>query len=144
MRKVFLRRQWGVCLLCFETDTLPNPIRWTSWQNPANAGQTSISSGTYSPYCKCDEALKGSSANLAQVLAEGYKPITTQIFDKESKYLEDDSVFAVKDSLVVEFVPREGDQQAKTELKYDILMAPMNSKGEPGDGLVTTGMSRGY
>jgi catechol 1,2-dioxygenase len=78
-----------------------------------------------------------------QVLAEGYKPITTQIFDKESKYLDDDSVFAVKDSLVVEFVPREGDQQAKRELKYDILMAPMNSKGESGDGLVTTGIGRG-
>jgi catechol 1,2-dioxygenase len=30
------------------------------------------------------------------VTRDGYKPITTQIFDAESKYLEDDSVFAVK------------------------------------------------
>jgi len=63
------------------------------------------------------------------VLSEGYKPITTQIFDKDSKYLDDDSVFAVKDSLVVEFVPREGDSKAKKELKYDILVVPTDSRG---------------
>ncbi|RVX72279.1 hypothetical protein B0A52_04483 [Exophiala mesophila] len=60
------------------------------------------------------------------VLIEGYKPITTQIFDKDSNYLDDDSVFAVKDSLIVEFVPRKGDAQAKLELRYDIHMAPID------------------
>ena len=30
---------------------------------------------------------------LHQVMADGRKPITTQIFDKASKYLDDDSVF---------------------------------------------------
>lgn len=81
-----------------------------------------------------------------QVLIEGYKPITTQIFDKESKYLDDDSVFAVKDSLVVEFVPRKGDPKAALELKYDVMMAPLDSKGESGpeNGLATSGMGRGY
>lgn len=76
-----------------------------------------------------------------QVLIQGYKPITTQIFDKDSKYLDDDSVFAVKDSLIVEFVPRKGDSQANFELKYDILMAPIDSKGESGpeNGLSTVG-----
>jgi catechol 1,2-dioxygenase len=59
------------------------------------------------------------------VLAEGYKPITTQIFDKHGKYLETDSVFAVKDSLVVEFKPRGNDDKAHLELEYDILMAPV-------------------
>ena len=83
---------------------------------------------------------------LGQVLIEGYKPITTQIFDKDSKYLDDDSVFAVKDSLLVEFIPRQNDDQAKLELKYDVHMAPLSSKGESGpqDGLVTSGMGRGY
>jgi catechol 1,2-dioxygenase len=33
-------------------------------------------------------------------------------------------VFAVKDSLVVEFVPREGDKEAKKELNYDIMIVP--------------------
>jgi len=60
------------------------------------------------------------------VLVEGYKPITTQIFDKASKYLDDDSVFAVKDSLVVEFVPRENDPQAALELKYDVNMVRLD------------------
>lgn len=62
-----------------------------------------------------------------QVLADGFKPITTQIFDKASKYLDDDSVFAVKDSLVVEFLPREGDKEAQFQLEYDIAMAPIGS-----------------
>lgn len=65
------------------------------------------------------------------MLADGYKPITTQIFDKTSKYLDDDSVFAVKDSLVVEFVPRKGDDKATLELHYDVAMAPMD-KGNVG------------
>jgi catechol 1,2-dioxygenase len=81
---------------------------------------------------------------LEQVLADGYKPITTQIFDKSSKYLDDDSVFAVKDSLVVEFLPREGDERANNQLNYNIHMAPLTSQGESGEALVTTGMGRGY
>lgn len=70
---------------------------------------------------------------------EGYKPVTTQIFDKDSKYLDNDSVFAVKDSLIVEFLPRENDDKATYELKYDILMAPVGEKGESGpeNGLST-------
>lgn len=78
------------------------------------------------------------------VIHEGYKPITTQIFDKDSKYLDDDSVFAVKDSLVVEFVPKKGDKEAEFELKYDVLMAAVDEEGESGFGLVTEGMGRGY
>jgi len=78
------------------------------------------------------------------VILEGYKPITTQIFDKDSKYLEDDSVFAVKDSLLVEFVPREGDSEANLELKYDILMAPVGEEGESSPPLVSNGIGSGY
>ncbi|KAK2794341.1 hypothetical protein FQN52_008699 [Onygenales sp. PD_12] len=58
------------------------------------------------------------------VLRDGYKPITTQIFDSKSDYLDDDAGFAVKDSLIVNFTPREGDSLAKTELKYDIGLVP--------------------
>lgn len=61
-----------------------------------------------------------------KVLKEGYEPITTQIFDHESDYLDNDSVFAVKDSLVVKFEPRKGDSEAKMELAYDIQMAPVD------------------
>jgi catechol 1,2-dioxygenase len=68
---------------------------------------------------------------------KGYKPVTTQIFDKDSKYLEDDSVFAVKDSLTVEFVPRKGDSEAALELQYDIQLAPSDKVGEGNVPLVS-------
>jgi len=55
---------------------------------------------------------------------EGYKQLTTQIFDKDCKYLADDSVFAVKDELSVTFEPRKDDPEAKLELQYDITLAP--------------------
>ncbi|KAI1336037.1 Intradiol ring-cleavage dioxygenase [Xylariaceae sp. FL0016] len=57
------------------------------------------------------------------VQAQGFKPITTQIFDKDSDYLDNDSVFAVKDGLTVEFKPRKGDAEAKLDLQYDVSLA---------------------
>ena len=57
------------------------------------------------------------------VSAPKYKPIVTQIFDRIDKYLTNDSVFAVKDSLIVDFLPREGDDKAAFELKYDFNLA---------------------
>jgi catechol 1,2-dioxygenase len=57
-------------------------------------------------------------------LADGFKPVTTQIFDETSKYLDDDSVFAVKSGLTVRFVERKGDPKAKLELEYNITLAP--------------------
>lgn len=55
-----------------------------------------------------------------------YKHLTTQIFDKDCKYLADDSVFAVKDELSVRFAPRKGDALAGLELEYDISLAPVS------------------
>jgi catechol 1,2-dioxygenase len=79
----------------------------------------------------CSELLqkfRGVLISFLQALAEGYKPITTQIFDRRSKYLDDDSVFAVKESLIVDFVPIEDkDHQASTEVKYDVLLVPVES-----------------
>ena len=66
--------------------------------------------------------------------------MTTQIFDKDSKYLDDDSVFAVKDSLVVEFVPRKNDKEAKLQLEYNIALAPAEKKGLSNIALRTSGM----
>jgi catechol 1,2-dioxygenase len=43
------------------------------------------------------------------VRADGYLPLTTHIFDADSEYLESDAVFAVKPSLVREFVDRDAD-----------------------------------
>ncbi|SLM39855.1 catechol dioxygenase [Lasallia pustulata] len=55
---------------------------------------------------------------------DNYKPVTNQIFPKDDPYLESDTVFAVKDDLVVDFHPLEGDQNAKLGLEYDILLVP--------------------
>ncbi|KDE05605.1 hypothetical protein MVLG_03977 [Microbotryum lychnidis-dioicae p1A1 Lamole] len=65
------------------------------------------------------------------VSASGHKTLVTQVFDRKSKYLDDDAVFAVKDSLIVDFVPvshplpngGEFDETPKLELKYDITLA---------------------
>ncbi|KAL2355540.1 Intradiol ring-cleavage dioxygenase [Cryomyces antarcticus] len=53
-----------------------------------------------------------------------YKPVVNQIFPKNDPYLTTDTVFAVKDDLVVDFTPLEGDKNAQLELKYDIRLAP--------------------
>lgn len=37
--------------------------------------------------------------------ADGYEPLTTHIFDRRSDYLDSDTVFGVKDSLIDDFVP---------------------------------------
>jgi catechol 1,2-dioxygenase len=55
---------------------------------------------------------------------EGYKPLTTQIFDRKDPYLENDSVFAVKDSLIVDFKPLKDNPKATLELEYEIIIAP--------------------
>lgn len=55
---------------------------------------------------------------------QGYKHLTTQIFDRTCKYLADDSVFAVKDELSVTFTPRKDDPEAKLDLEYDVALAP--------------------
>ena len=64
----------------------------------------------------------------AKVQANGYETITTQIFDSKSKYLDDDSVFAVEDGLKVDFIQRHGDSKSQLELRYDIKMARANDK----------------
>lgn len=57
------------------------------------------------------------------VIADGFKSVTTQIYDSDSKYLENDTVFAVKDGLTVHFVPRKGDPQAEYELEYNVTLS---------------------
>lgn len=52
------------------------------------------------------------------VSAKGYKPLITQIFDRRDKHITNDSVFAVKDTLIVDFLPRKDDPRAQFELNY--------------------------
>jgi catechol 1,2-dioxygenase len=43
----------------------------------------------------------------ARVSADGFQPLTTHLFDRESDYLDSDTVFGVKESLIEDFVPTE-------------------------------------
>ncbi|CAH0038356.1 unnamed protein product [Clonostachys rhizophaga] len=61
------------------------------------------------------------------VKSEGYKPLVTQIFDKDCTYLGNDTVFAVKDELAVEFKPRIGDPEASWEVEYNVTLASSSS-----------------
>lgn len=56
------------------------------------------------------------------VTAPGHRPLTTQVFDRTDKYIDQDTVFAVKKDLIVDFVPRDGDPKAKWELGYDFVL----------------------
>jgi catechol 1,2-dioxygenase len=47
----------------------------------------------------------------------------TQIFDRTDQYCVNDSVFAVKDSLLVDFLPLKDDSNAEFELPYDFKLA---------------------
>lgn len=58
------------------------------------------------------------------VSGDGYKQVVTQLYPRDDPYLATDTVFAVKDDLVVDFIPLEGDPQATLELKYDFGLAP--------------------
>ena len=66
------------------------------------------------------------------VRAEGYQTLTTHVFDAASDYLESDAVFAVKPSLVREFIEhRVGDPDAPAgvqgdwvSVRNDIVLAP--------------------
>jgi catechol 1,2-dioxygenase len=53
--------------------------------------------------------------------ADGYRPVTTHLFDRTSRYLDTDTVFGVKDSLIKDFV----DQPDGTCLvEHDFVLRP--------------------
>ncbi|KAJ0418322.1 Intradiol ring-cleavage dioxygenase [Aspergillus carlsbadensis] len=57
------------------------------------------------------------------VSAPGYKPIITELFDRKDPHVYDDAVFAVKESLIVDFLPRKNDSKAQFELEYNFRLA---------------------
>lgn len=69
------------------------------------------------------------------VRADGFASVTTHIFDATSAYLDDDTVFAVKPSLLREFVDRAADDPERpagveepwVSLQLDLVLAPGES-----------------
>lgn len=67
------------------------------------------------------------------VRAAGYQSLTTHIFDRNSQYLDSDAVFAVKPSLLREFVVRSGDDPDRPDgvdgewvsVENDIVLAKL-------------------
>jgi hydroxyquinol 1,2-dioxygenase len=59
------------------------------------------------------------------VTAPGHRPLTTHIFVAGSPYIESDAVFAVKKSLITEFIPADDpDQPARAN--FDIVLQPVS------------------
>lgn len=56
----------------------------------------------------------------------------TQIFDRRDKYIIDDALLAVKPSLLVDFLPRNGDPITIYELPYNFKLAKFESARENG------------
>ena len=52
--------------------------------------------------------------------AEGFVPLTSHIFDRRSDYLDSDTVFGVKDSLIEDFVPG---QDGVLICEHDVVLA---------------------
>ena len=69
------------------------------------------------------------------VTHDNYKPLVNQIFPDDDQYLESDTVFAVKDDLVVHFAPKKGDPKATLDLEYNIVLAPKDYQGASGSKL---------
>jgi hydroxyquinol 1,2-dioxygenase len=70
------------------------------------------------------------------VSAPGYQTLTTHIFDAESTYLDSDAVFAVKPSLLRQFVPRAADDPQRPatvppgdwfSVENDLVLAPLSA-----------------
>lgn len=59
-----------------------------------------------------------------RVRAPGHQELVTQVFDRESKYVDSDSVFAVKESLIIDFKPAPEGTDTQYVVDYDIHLQP--------------------
>lgn len=53
---------------------------------------------------------------------EGYRPLISQIYDADSAWLEDDSVFAVKQSLIGKFKPAPAELGTDLHFEFDFVL----------------------
>lgn len=60
-----------------------------------------------------------------RVSAPGYSPVTTHVFDSADKYLDEDAVFGVKNSLIAEFSEHKNDGETPfCTCEFDFVLAP--------------------
>jgi catechol 1,2-dioxygenase len=60
-----------------------------------------------------------------RVRAPSHRELVTQVFDRESQYIEGDAVFAVKDSLIVDFKPAPAGAETQYAVEFDICLQPL-------------------
>lgn len=54
---------------------------------------------------------------------------TTQLYPRDDPWLATDTVFAVKDDLILDFKPLKGDDKATLDLEYNVVLAPQGYQG---------------
>lgn len=59
------------------------------------------------------------------VSAPGYRSVVTELFDRQDKHVSDDAVFAVRESLIVNFLPLTGDGKAMYEAQYNFKLTKL-------------------
>jgi catechol 1,2-dioxygenase len=59
-----------------------------------------------------------------RVRAPGHQELVTQVYDRNNQYLETDSVFAVKDSLIIDFKPAPAGSDVQYVVDFDIRLTP--------------------
>lgn len=71
------------------------------------------------------------------VTADNYKGCTTQLYPDDDPYLTTDSVFAVKDDLILHFNPKTDDPKCTLDLLYNVVLAPKHLQGSSKPSLST-------
>lgn len=61
---------------------------------------------------------------------DGYRPLISQIYDSSSEWLDNDSVFAVKDSLIADFKPAGGDLDTDLHVTFDFVLKDDDTAGQ--------------
>ncbi len=68
------------------------------------------------------------------ISADGFAPVTTHLFVKGDPYLDSDAVFGTKDSLVIDFVRHDSEEEAASyhvtvpfyRVEYDFVLKPLS------------------
>ncbi|GAC1349643.1 MAG: intradiol ring-cleavage dioxygenase [Ktedonobacteraceae bacterium] len=70
------------------------------------------------------------------ISADGFAPVTTHLFVKGDPYLDSDAVFGTKDSLIVDFIQRDSEEEADRYhvsmpfylVEYDFALKPLDKR----------------
>ncbi|KAF3761259.1 aromatic compound dioxygenase [Cryphonectria parasitica EP155] len=62
-----------------------------------------------------------------------YNGCTTQLYPRDDQWLTTDTVFAVKDDLILDFHPSKNDPKAELDLEYNVTLSPKGYQGKNFD-----------